>query len=95
MGSPAQSKENEQLLASIPADLYRYNLLGKTLSSLKLQPFPILPIPFPCFIFLLSTYTYHTVYFTPLSSPLLGCKDKDFCFIHCFSLSPKIVPGTQ
>lgn len=29
---------------------------GETLPSLKLQPFPILPIPFPCFIFLLSIY---------------------------------------
>lgn len=83
MVSPAQKQEDEWLLPSTPAALYRYHLLGETLPSLKSQPFPILPIPFSCFIFLLSTYISQTIHFAHLSFPLLGYKvhkDKDFLF---------------
>lgn len=43
-GSPAHRQEDEQLLASTPADLCRYHPFGETSPSLKLQPFLMLPI---------------------------------------------------
>lgn len=55
-GSSVQRQEDEQLLASTPVDLCRYHLFGETSPSRKLQPFLILLISFPCFIFLLSIY---------------------------------------
>lgn len=55
--SAAHRLEDEWFLSLTPANLYRYDFLGKILPSLKVQLLSIVPIPFACFLFLLSPHS--------------------------------------
>lgn len=56
--SAAQRQEDERLLPLMPADPYRYDLLGKTLPNLKVHPLLIVPSPAFFFLALIANILY-------------------------------------